>query len=171
MRNAIRFAAIIFSVITLSVLLAHLFELPGKMKLSLQEYQIVQSVYSGWAWLGVVEIGAILLVSIWLYRERNTTKRFRFLLSAVLLFVASLIIFFVFTFPTNVQTRNWTLLPTHWQALRNKWEYSHAVRAVLNLGGFSFLMATLLVRRRTGAGYSKQPNGSASSYSRTSKTG
>ena len=158
MRNAIRFTALIFSVITLSVLLAHLLELPGKMKLSQQEYMVVQSIYSGWAFLGIPEIGAIILVGMWLYRERQTRKRFRFLLYALILFVISLLIFFVFTFPTNLQTRNWTYMSGDWQSLRDRWEYSHAVRAILNLAGFSFLIVTLLVRRRTGGGYSKTYN-------------
>lgn len=167
MRNAIRFIALLFSTITLAVLLAHLLELPGKMKLSYQDYMTVQSIYSGWAFLGIAEIGAIILISIWLYRERNTRKRFRFLLSALFLFVISLAIFFGFTFPANLQTRNWTHMPGNWQGLRNKWEYSHALRAILNLGGYSFLIATLLVRKRSGAGYSKQSMSSASAYPRS----
>ena len=62
MKNAIRFTAILFAVITLSALMAHLLELRVKINLSKEDYQIVQGIYSGWQWLGIFEIGAIILL-------------------------------------------------------------------------------------------------------------
>jgi hypothetical protein len=32
---------------------------------------------------------------------------------------------------------NWTSASDHWQALRRRWEYSHAASAVLNLVAFA----------------------------------
>jgi hypothetical protein len=40
MKNLFRFLTIIFAVITLGALLAHLFELPGKMILSKEDYRM-----------------------------------------------------------------------------------------------------------------------------------
>ena len=144
MKNLLRFVTIIFAVITLGALLAHLFELPGKMRLSKAEYQAVQGIYSGWAWLGIFEIGAILLTIIWTISERKNKKIFPGLIGASALFIVSLVIFFMFTYPANQATTNWTILSQNWKKLRKSWEYSHGLRAVLNLTGFSFLIVALL---------------------------
>ena len=45
--------------------------------------------------------------------------------------VVALAGFFVWTYPANVATANWTEVPAGWEALRTQWEYSHAATAVL----------------------------------------
>ena len=47
------------------------------------------------------------------------------------LIAATLAIFFVWTYPANQATANWTVPTPNWQALRTQWEYAHAVNAVL----------------------------------------
>ena len=37
------------------------------------------------------------------------------------------------TYRVTQQTRNWTMLPENWLALREQWEYSHAAGAGLNV--------------------------------------
>ena len=49
----------------------------------------------------------------------------------ILLIAANLAIFFVWIFPTNQATNNWTVVPKNWNALRIQWEYSHAANAVV----------------------------------------
>jgi hypothetical protein len=144
MKGILKFTTILFAVITLCALMAHLLELRGKISLPKENYQVVQSIYNGWAWLGIFEVGAILLTLIWTITDRKNKNVFIFLLSALICFTISLIIFFIFTFPANRATVNWTQLPPHWELLRMKWEYSHAVRAVLNLIGFNFLIVCLI---------------------------
>lgn len=144
MKNLLKFLTILFVVITLSALMAHLLELPNKMNLSKDNYQSVQQIYRGWSWLGIFEIGAIVLTLIWAIIERRNKKIFPFLLTALLFFVVSIITFFIFTFPANTATENWTQLSQDWQVLRKNWEYSHASRAILSLIGFSFLMVAIL---------------------------
>ena len=143
MKNLIRFTALLFTAITLSALMAHLLELRVKMLLSKENYQTVQGIYSGWQWLGIFEIGAIILTLIWTIFDYKLTI-FPLLLSALICFILSIITFFSFTFPTNQATLNWTNLPNNWDELRKIWEYSHAIRAVLSLFGFSFLVLALL---------------------------
>ncbi|MEJ7683011.1 MAG: hypothetical protein WKG06_35175 [Segetibacter sp.] len=144
MKNVLRFTTILFAVITLSALMTHLLEFRGKINLSKGNYQVVQSIYRGWAWLGIFEVGAILLTLIWTITNRKNKNIFILLLSALICFTISLIIFFIFTFPANQAAVNWTQLPQQWEPLRMKWEYSHAIRAVLNLIGFSFLIVCLI---------------------------
>ncbi len=144
MKNLIRFIAILFTAITLSALMAHLLELRVKINLSKEDYQIVQGIYSGWQWLGIFEIGAIILTIIWIIFDRKLKNIFPFLLTSLICFILSIFVFFIFTFPTNQETLNWTSLPNHWDELRKTWEYSHATRAILSLFGFSFLILALL---------------------------
>ncbi len=149
MKNLLRFLTIIFEVITLGALLAHLFELQHKISLSPEEYKIVQGIYRGWAWLGMFEIGAILFTLIWTISERKNKYIFPYLLTALIIFVVSITIFFTFTFPANNATLNWTVLPQNWELLRMNWEYSHAARALLNLTGFVFLIIAVLRKSNT----------------------
>ena len=88
-------------------------------------------------------MGAIILTLIWAVFDRKLNT-FPFLLTALICFVLSIIIFFVFTFPTNQATLNWTSLPNNWEELRKTWEYSHGIRAMLSLVGLSFLVLALL---------------------------
>ncbi len=144
MKNLLKFSTIFFAVITLGALLAHLFALPGKINLPKDDYLVVQGIYRGWAWLGIFEIGAIPLTLIWAVWERKKKNIFPWLITSLIIFIISLVIFFMFTFPANQATANWTALPQDWEGLRKNWEYSHAVRAVLNLTGLSFLIVVLL---------------------------
>ena len=144
MKHLLQFSTVLLAVIVLAALIAHLLSLPGKINLSKKEYQLVQGIYRGWAWIGMAEIAAILLILVWTITDRNDKHIFPWLLTALLCFTVSLAIFFIYTFPANQATANWTELPQNWQHLRNNWEYSHAVRAALNLLGFSFLIVVLL---------------------------
>lgn len=148
MKNLLKFTTILFEVMTLCALMAHLLELRGKISMSQQNYYTVQSIYSGWAWLGIFEIGAILLTLIWTISERRNKNIFSLLLVAFIIFFVSIIGFFMFTFPANTATVNWTQLTPDWQTLRGKWEYSHAVRAILNLIGFCLLILALLKNKK-----------------------
>jgi len=49
---------------------------------------------------------------------RRTPAEFYLTAAAALCIALSLLVFFVFTFPTNRQTANWTVLPDNWQELR-----------------------------------------------------
>jgi hypothetical protein len=61
---------------------------------------------------------------------------------------ASLVVFFVWTFPTNQATANWTVVPENWQELRRQWEYSHAAGAALNLLALGAVTAASLLAER-----------------------
>jgi formate hydrogenlyase subunit 3/multisubunit Na+/H+ antiporter MnhD subunit len=50
---------------------------------------------------------------------------------AGLLIGTTLALFFVWTYPANEATGNWTSVPENWEQLRIQWEYSHAVNAAL----------------------------------------
>ncbi|WP_036251994.1 hypothetical protein [Methylobacter sp. BBA5.1] len=65
---------------------------------------------------------------------------------ALLCIAAALAVFFLFTYPANQQTANWTRLPGNWADLRKQWEYSHATRAGLFLIALNLQILTVLRR-------------------------
>jgi hypothetical protein len=145
--QSIRFLSLLFTALAMAPALAHAFELPNKITLLGPDYLTVQQIYRGWILLGIFEIGALLLTLILLFLVRQTRKVFFMTLLAVVCLAAVQAVFWLFTFPVNQQTHNWTVLPENWMLLRNQWEYSHATRAVLSVTGLSALLASVLIRQ------------------------
>ena len=130
---------------------AHLLELPNKMTLSREDYLTVQQIYRGWALLGIPIFAALLATTALAVLQRGQGAPFYFALAAALSIGLSLIVFFSITYPANQATENWTVLPAAgWEALRRRWEYSHAVGALLYFIALTSLVLSLLSVRRSG---------------------
>jgi hypothetical protein len=143
-----RFASVMLTAVAMSAGLAHLLELPNKIGLARDAYFAVQQIYRGWALLGIVVIGALVSTTTLALRLRNRRAEFRLTAGAALCIALSLIVFFVFTYPANQQTANWTVAPENWEHLRRRWEYSHAVGAALDVTALSLLTLSLLATRQ-----------------------
>ena len=129
--RVVRFCAIMLTALALVPAGAHFFELPNKIGLDQQAYFTVQAIYRGWALFGFVLFAALLadlaLTLLMAIRRRPYVLP----LLAFLLVAATLAIFFVWTYPANQATSNWTLPTPNWNTLRTQWEYAHAVNALL----------------------------------------
>jgi len=147
MKNVIRFSAVLFSAVALSVLLGQLFEWPVKINMSKDEYKVAQVIYYDLTWVYFFEIIAFLLTITLLILERKKKRTFILLLVALISFVISIAIFFIFTLPSEIATTQWSIFPDNWESLRDAWEYSNVWRAIINLTGFSFLVLALLKNR------------------------
>jgi len=147
MTNAARFLSLIFCALALAPAMAHLLELPNKMRLSRDEYLVVQQIYRGWALLGVVVFGALLSTLALAIVVRKRAGEFGPALTAFLCIAGTQVVFWTFTFPMNQQTANWTMLPGNWAAMRAQWEYSHAASAILNLIALIAVIISALRRR------------------------
>lgn len=149
--------AVLFIAVTLTALAlvpggAHLFALPNKIGLAADAYFTVQGIYRGWSLFGIVLFGALaanLAAAILLRHQRVP---FRLALAAFFLVGATLAIFFVWTWPANQATSNWTLVPQNWEALRRDWEYAHAVNAVLTFIALCCATLAALTTRRAQPG-------------------
>jgi hypothetical protein len=130
-QSVIQFCAILFTALALVPALAHAMELPNKMRLPRESYLTVQSIYRGWALIGVLVVGA--LASTFMLVRSVGSAGFAPALVAFLCIAATQIVFWALTFPVNRNTKNWTEVSGDWQRLRRRWEYSHALSAVLNL--------------------------------------
>lgn len=119
---------------------AHLFEMPRKIGLDREAYFTVQAIYAGWAWFAIPIIAAIVFNgALFVAEHRRNRASARAALISAMLIVASLGVLFVWVFPANQATANWTQVPDNWQELRRHWEYGHAVNASLV---FAALLAT-----------------------------
>jgi len=143
----LRLAALLLTAIAMSAGFAHLLALPNKMAMGRADYLVAQQACRGWALLGVVVIGALIANGTLAALVRASRTEFRLVLIATLCVVLSLIVFFLFTFPANQATANWTVLPDDWEALRRQWEYSHAIGAMLYFVAVGALGLSFLVRR------------------------
>ena len=142
----LRLLAVLFTAVSMAAGFAHLLELPNKISLEREEYLTVQQLYRGWALLGFVVVGALVTTGIVAVMVRSRSTGVYLTLGASLCIALSLAIFFLFTYPANQQTQNWTTLPENWEMLRRQWEYSHAVAAILYFVALSALTLSLQVR-------------------------
>ena len=140
-----RFVSLLFTALALCAAMAHLYELPNKMKLPAEHYLIVQQIYRGWSLLGIVVIAAFVSILIVAIMIRHQGKAFILTLVALLCVATTQVIFWIFTYPVNQQTKNWTVLPANWPELRNQWEYSHAASAGLDLVALCTLILSVLM--------------------------
>ncbi len=136
----LKFLAVIITALALVPGGAHLFALPNKITLAAEPYFVTQTVYRGWALFGIVLFVAIAANAAVAILQARHGGPFYYAAGAALCVVATLIVFFTWTFPANQATSNWTAVPDDWQALRVHWEYSHAANA-----GITFVALCLAV--------------------------
>ena len=128
---------------------AHALALPTKIALPEEPYFMAQQIYSGWAWIGLAIVAAIVGNMTSAILARGQPRPFWLSVAASLLIAGTLVIFFVWTYPANQATGNWTTVPDNWEQLRDQWEYSHAVNALLMFVALvcSVLAAILIAAR------------------------
>ena len=135
--DLIPFAAIVFCGLALAPAAAHVMELPNKIHLSRDDYLVAQKLYRGWQFVGVVVVLALVATGVLALQARGAAAApLAAALLAFVCIVATQAVFWIFTFPVNRTTRNWSVAPANWAALRRRWEYSHAASAALNLLAF-----------------------------------
>jgi hypothetical protein len=133
--RTVAFLAILLTALLLVPEGAHFFELPAKIGMDRDTYFAVQQIYSGWSFFGIVMLaafGANVALAVLLRRDPTALA---FAVIAAVAVVANIAIFFIWTYPANQATANWTRPTEDWQMLRSVWEYSHAVNALVSLIG------------------------------------
>jgi hypothetical protein len=144
----IHFLCIILTTLAMGGGLAHLYAIPNKMRLSQAEYLNAQQTYRGWDLLGIPIIGSLVLLIVLAIFVRRDSRTFFPILGALICIALGLADFFIYTYPANQNTVNWTILPQNWQALRRQWEYSHAAGAFLNFSAFLLLLLPLFTNQK-----------------------
>jgi len=145
----VRLTCLVLAGVAMTAGLAHLFELPNKIHLTRDDYFTVQQIYRGWALLGVALLAAW-GTAVWsAVLTRHTRSEFHLMVIAAVCLTVSIAVFLGFTLPANLATRNWTFVPVHWEMVRARWEYSHAVAALLDFAAFLALALSFEKARRS----------------------
>jgi hypothetical protein len=146
--NFAHFLSVFFTALCLGPAMAHLLELPNKLGLGRDDYFTVQQIYRGWALLGLLVAASIVATIVVAWMARRVPVVLYWVLTALLCIAAAQAVFWLFTYPANVATQNWTVVPENWRDLRVQWEYSHAVGSILTLAAFVALIFSLMARLR-----------------------
>lgn len=140
----VSFLSLFFTALALCPYVAHLMSFPNKMEMSREEYFIAQQVYSGWSYSAILILLSFISTILLSVCAKDHDRVLRFSLAATFCIGMSLMVFFVFTFPANQITENWTLQPQSWADLRIQWEYSHAFNALLYMAAEALLIMSVL---------------------------
>ena len=127
----VRAAALVLVTLALLPGGAHVSELANKIDLPRDQYMVVQQIYRGWALFGIVILPALAATATQAFLLRHDAVAFRLSLAAFLCLAGAQAVFWLFTFPINVASANWTKVPEGFEAARQQWEYSHAAGAGL----------------------------------------
>jgi hypothetical protein len=150
--------------IAMALALAHALELPGKLRLPEETYRAVQTIYyPGFTFGGIGEgLGLLALLGLLFLMPRESAA-FWLTLAAFIALAAMHGAYWLLTHPVNkfwvrdigmgkagslffgvhASGRPGTESDRSWTALRNQWEYSHVIRAVLGLTSL-ILLATAI---------------------------
>jgi hypothetical protein len=155
--------------VALSLSLAHALELPGKMRLDRDTYVAVQAIYyPGFTYGGLGEgLGMVATLSL-LLMTSTENPAFPWILTSFVALLAMHLVYWVVTHPVNkfwlkdVRLQGaggefFKLDPAGkgqaaetgaegWKKLRDRWEYSHVLRAFLAAIAFLALTVATIIR-------------------------
>jgi hypothetical protein len=131
-----RFISMMSTAIAMSAAVAHLLELPAKMTYEPTLYvRLHRTLYDLFGKIaGPVEVVAVVatVALAWWMRRRHPDE------FAVTAFAAAALvlahgIYWIVVQPANIEMFRWSLtaVPQDWMRWRDRWEYGHAVRAIL----------------------------------------
>jgi hypothetical protein len=147
--DAVLFIALLATALALGGALAHAFEFPNKIGLTGEEYFVVQKVYRGWNQLAYVLLAQVIAMSAAAVMARHEPVVRGLAVLALLYLLGAQAVFWIYTYPANVETQNWTAMPGNWEGLRRQWEYSHLAGAAFQLLAMVCLIIAALARGRS----------------------
>lgn len=149
--------------VAMALSLAHALELPGKLRLTKEDYFAVQPIYYPGFTIGggVGDMGGTLATLVLLFLTPRDSLSFWLTVAAFIGLVGMQAVYWSVTHPVN---RHWLRgqklgnfsggffsvgkddeRPRSWTELRNRWEYSHVVRAGLAVLSLAALVTAIAV--------------------------
>jgi Domain of unknown function (DUF1772) len=159
--EVLQIVAVLLVATAMALSLAHALEMPGKLRLSKEEYLAVQPIYyPGFTFGGIAEPAGIIALITLLFFVTGT--RFWLVAGALALLAAAHAVYWVVTHPVNgFWLKDFELKgaartffkadplrrsdgrSADWTAYRDRWEGSHVARAVLSLISLALLAAAV----------------------------
>jgi len=112
--DLVSFGAVFFCGLALIPSAAHAMELPNKIHLTRDEYLIAQKLYRGWQLVAPFVILALVSTVMLIGNAKTAGPRSN--TASIIAFVCiavTQVVFWIFTFPVNRTTQNWTKAPPH----------------------------------------------------------
>ena len=156
-------ATVVVVAIAMALALAHVLELPGKLRLSKEHYLAMQPIYyPGFTYAGMAEPVGLLLLLLLLFLIPAGTMNFYLILAAFLALSAMHAAYWLLTHPVNnFWLKDFKLKGAgalffsmgrgnkadhhrkDWTELRDRWEYSHMLRAGFGLASLILIAAAV----------------------------
>lgn len=163
MYSVLQIVTIVVVSVAFALSLAHALELPGKLRLDEETYYKVQAIYyPGFTAGGASEPVGTILTAALLFLIPFGTTAFWLTSAALAGLVGMQAVYWAFIHPVNqfwlkaegldrlssgffsFGSNEWDKdSPPDWTELRDRWEYSHVVRAVLAFVSFAALLGSL----------------------------
>lgn len=142
----LRLVTVMVTALSMSLSFSHLLQLPPRMSFDGPTWITTQQVFPLYGSVGaVLEIGSVALAGALAYAVRRRPS-FVWTLAGALCLAAALVVWIAFVAPANAHISQWS--PDHlaegWERWRTQWEFAHAARAVLHVGGLALLVQSLL---------------------------
>jgi len=153
--NSWRFLTIMLTAFSLSLNMAHLLELPQRMKFDRDLWvrvTVVEGVYRFFGSVGAVfEMGAIVAACALAFALRGRGAAFRLALGGAICLALAFGSWLMFVAPANAQFAGWLTgpIPPDWSRWRDQWEYTHAINAAIKMTGLSLLVLSVLAESST----------------------
>lgn len=127
----------------------HLLEMPMKMRASAELWLTYQHTLYAWFAIvgGPIEILAILASWYLTHRLHRAGEHFKPAMAVALILTFTFFAIWVGLInPVNQKTAVWSVatIPADWQHWRAQWEYSHAVRFVLQFAALTVLLLSAI---------------------------
>jgi hypothetical protein len=143
-----RFLTIMLTALGMGMAFGHVLEMPAKLAYQAPVWLLLQqTLYGNFRVLGLLlEVGALAcaLTLCMLVRAHRPTLGWTLLATVCLLGAQAA--WWLGVLPVNAQVAQFTAetLPPDWKLLRVQWEYTHAVRAVLQASALAALVLSVL---------------------------
>ena len=165
MLQTLQVVTLMLVAVTMALALAHALEYPGKMRLSKQEYLATQAIYyPGFTFAGIAEGLSVIALGALAFLTRGSDAAFWLTLAAFLAVTALHLVYWMLTHPVNnFWVKGMKMSRTgarffglshalhsgeqelEWTELRDQWERSHLIRAVLGVVGLLLLTISLVI--------------------------
>jgi hypothetical protein len=146
--KAWQFVAMMLMAFVVAAGLAHAMELTPKMAYDAQLYvELHRTLYRFYGpTAGIAEFLATIVIVGLAWRVRECRGIFLPTAASAALMIIAHLAFYVIVQPANATMVSWPLdkIPAEWTRWRDRWEYGHALRALLTTAAFGALVISLL---------------------------
>ena len=150
--RALRFVALALTALTLGLAFSHVLEMPAKLAYSGSQWLLLQqTLYGNFRALGMLlALGGVARATALVHVGRARRPALYWTFFAATCLVAAHVAWWTGAFPVNAVVAQHTpqMLPPDLAQLRQQWEHTHVVRAVLQGAALGALLASLLAETR-----------------------